>query len=418
MIIEHTDALRNFVLPLLIGLNGFQQRHALNVLEAVLASDQRHKTLAALTRLLLLAHADQFALADFLRVSPWNAEQLRSRMTGAVLLAAGALQKRLGTDKIVLAVDDSLCVKDFGTRKLPAVGLFYDHVEQRRQTRNHSNASRYICLMLVLGPFSFPLSWRLYLKRRQVRKLRRNGNSDIVFLTTHQLVEQMLKEVDTHLPAGQVYVLFDSWYASQGMFKAVRKRGWHFICASRSNRLLSGVPLNQLWRKLAQQRTRRITLRSTKGKRTYRARITRGRVRGCVHDVAVVITKRHRRDLTPAYFMSSDSALSATAILKCYSLRWNCELGNWWLKQRLGLADYRMRSLQGCMRWHALIFVAYAFLCVRHAATYQPGKPIEPFASVLTEHRLQHHQALVLHIAKLARAGYTDAQVLRAVTPT
>ena len=74
MIIAHTDTLRNFVLPLLIGLNSFQLRHALNVLEAVLAGDQRHKTLAALTRMLLLAHADQFALADFLRVSPWNAE--------------------------------------------------------------------------------------------------------------------------------------------------------------------------------------------------------------------------------------------------------------------------------------------------------------------------------------------------------
>ena len=76
MAIEPTEVLRNFVLPLLIGLNGFKQRHALNMLEAVLASDQRHKTLAALTRLLLLAPADQFALADFLRVSPWNAEDL------------------------------------------------------------------------------------------------------------------------------------------------------------------------------------------------------------------------------------------------------------------------------------------------------------------------------------------------------
>jgi hypothetical protein len=418
MIIEHTEILRNFVLPLLMGLNGFQQRHALNVLEAVLVSDQRHKTLAALTRLLLVAHADAFALADFLRVSPWSAAELRSRMTGALLVAACALQKRLGADKIVLAIDDSLCVKDFATRKLAAVGLFYDHVEQRRQTRRHSNASRYICLMLVLGPFSFPLSWRLYLKRSQVRKLRRNGTSGVAFLTTHQLVEQMLKEVDKHLPSGQVYVLFDSWYASQGMFRAVRERSWHFICASRSNRLLSGVPFIQLWRKLAQQRSRRITLHSTKGKRTYQTRVTRGRVRGCVKDVAVVISKRHRRDITPAYFMSSDTALSVSAILKSYSLRWSCELGNWWLKQRLGLADYRVRSLDGCMRWHALIFVAYAFLCVRHAATFQPGKPVVPLADLLTEHRHRHHHALVLRVAKLARAGYDDAHFLRAFTQT
>lgn len=69
------------------------------------------------------------------------------------------------------------------------------------------------------------------------------------------------------------------------------------------------------------------------------------------------------------------------------------------------------------MCWHALIFVAYAFLCVRHAATYQPGIPVAPLASVLTEHRLQHHHAFVLHIAKLARAGYSDTQLLHTVIP-
>ena len=65
---------RSIEMPLLY--EDINTKGTLNMLEAVLASDQRHKTLAALTRLLLLAPADQFALADFLRVSPWNAEDL------------------------------------------------------------------------------------------------------------------------------------------------------------------------------------------------------------------------------------------------------------------------------------------------------------------------------------------------------
>jgi hypothetical protein len=70
MIIEHAAELRSFVLPLLAMFSQAQQQHALNVLEAVLVSELRHKTLAGLTRSLLLPHADHFALADCFRCSP------------------------------------------------------------------------------------------------------------------------------------------------------------------------------------------------------------------------------------------------------------------------------------------------------------------------------------------------------------
>ena len=132
----------------------------------------------------------------------------------------------------------------------------------------------------------------------------------------------------------------------------------------------------------------------------------------------MVISKRHRRDRSPAFFISSDTALSATTILKIYTLRWECELGNWWLKQRLGLGDYRVRSLAAILRWHALVFVAYAFLCARRAETYRPGKPIAPFANTLNEHRTWHFRQLVRHIAGLARTGRTDQQILESVAPT
>jgi hypothetical protein len=418
MIIEHAAELRNFVLPLLVMFSMAQQQHVLNVLEAALVSELRHKTLAGLTRCLLLPHADHFALADFFRRSPWRADAVRQAMTQAVLQVAISVSKRLKGTRIFLAVDDSLCIKDAATRKIPGVGFYYDHVEQRRHTKQHSNASRYVCLMLVLGPFSFPLSWRLYLKRKQVRALRRSGVSNVLFYTAQALVDQMFKEVETQLPTGRIYVLFDSWYASQRMFKAVRQRGWHFICASKSNRNLSGCSLSQWWPKLAQQRTRRVTLQSTKGKRTYNVRITGGRVRGCASDVAVVISKRHRRDKLPAYFMSSDTALSVATILKFYTLRWECELSNWWLKERFGLADFRMRSLNGVLRWHTLIFVAYAFLCVRRATIFIATGKQQAFPQVLADHRRWHFERIVAHVAALARQGKSDRDILQLIAPT
>jgi hypothetical protein len=57
-IIAHSDALCNFLLPLLVNFTPAQQRHALNFIEALLVCPAKHKTLATLTRLLRLPHAD------------------------------------------------------------------------------------------------------------------------------------------------------------------------------------------------------------------------------------------------------------------------------------------------------------------------------------------------------------------------
>jgi hypothetical protein len=52
-IVAHSDALCNFLLPLLVELNSAQQRHALNVVAALLVCTRlKHRTLAALTRVL------------------------------------------------------------------------------------------------------------------------------------------------------------------------------------------------------------------------------------------------------------------------------------------------------------------------------------------------------------------------------
>ena len=74
-IVQHSANLCNFLLPLLVGLNAFQQRHVFNVVDVLLAGTGKHKVLTAVTRMLLVEHADYFALADFLRRSPWDAER-------------------------------------------------------------------------------------------------------------------------------------------------------------------------------------------------------------------------------------------------------------------------------------------------------------------------------------------------------
>jgi hypothetical protein len=69
-IISRSEPLFNLLIQLLLGFAPAQQLHALNFIEALLVCSAKHKTPAALTRLLRLPHADEYALADFFRVQP------------------------------------------------------------------------------------------------------------------------------------------------------------------------------------------------------------------------------------------------------------------------------------------------------------------------------------------------------------
>jgi hypothetical protein len=63
--------------------------------------------------------------------------------------------------------------------------------------------------------------------------------------------------------------------------------------------------------------------------------------------------------------LCSDTTLSVRTILKYYGYRWQAEVDNWHLKERFGLADYRLQSYEAILRWHALVFAAYAFVQYR-----------------------------------------------------
>lgn len=76
-IFAHSDALCYFPLPLLVNFSRAQQHNALNFIEALLVCQAQHVTLAALTRLLRLPHADEFAFADFFRATAWSGTQVR-----------------------------------------------------------------------------------------------------------------------------------------------------------------------------------------------------------------------------------------------------------------------------------------------------------------------------------------------------
>jgi hypothetical protein len=402
-----------------VGFSPAQLRHALNLVEAVLVCTARHKTLAALTRWLRVPHADEYALADFLRVSPWDADTVWAAVRLFVLQTLGTIQATTGWRLLFVSVDDALCCKDVATRKLQAVRFHFDHVRQRRQKDRYTNASRYVTVHVQLGPVQFLVNWRLYLKQSQVQTLNRQrraqGLAPLAYHSLPTLVQQMLADMVPQLPSRcRVYVLFDSWYASHQLFKFIRAQGWHWICAAKANHSLDARPLAQWWAHLGHQPLERITIRSTKGSRTYTTRHRVGRLRRYPDPVTAVFSKRHRRDSHPAYFLGSDTSLSVRCLLKYYSYRWQTEIDNFFLKERFGLADYRVQSIEAIQRWHTLVFAAYAFALYQRAVPllHDPKATLAPLGTVLVDHQRWHGQQMVLHIAQLVRQGLSDADLL------
>ena len=80
----------------------------------------KHRTLAALTRVLRVPHADQFACADFFRCSAWSAAQVQQALMRSLLQTVVRIQQVTGWRLLFLSVDDALAPKDVATTALEA----------------------------------------------------------------------------------------------------------------------------------------------------------------------------------------------------------------------------------------------------------------------------------------------------------
>jgi hypothetical protein len=183
--------------------------------------------------------------------------------------------------------------------------------------------------------------------------------------------------------------------ASNRLLKFCRRQRWHVVCAIKSNRKLDDQKLSQWPQTLQHQRYQRVQLTATDQRlRTYLVRTLQGKLTKLPFAVCVLISKRHHRDKHPKYFLCTDLALSAQQILPIYQKRWPIEVDNFYVKQQLGLADFRVQSCEATEKWFAIVFVALAFLQWRlnHAPSEEH---LRSLADVVRHHRYKHARILL-----------------------
>lgn len=414
-IISNSPVLLAFIVALQTKLSKPQRRHVLNVVDGLVVGEG-NKTLSGLCRLFISA-PDPKAVADTFRESPWTAEMIRSSLKRFLVNTAFKLAQATGVEHLVfLSIDDSLTVKDKATRHLEAVDWHHDHTESTPKKPVYKNGTVFVLCRLHVGPFSFTVDLRVYMREKTVRQLNRKRPKDkyLRFRSKYSLAREMLAELETLIPNGYpVYVLFDSWYASAKLIKWCRRRDWHVICALKSNRCLNGENVRIHNQHLKHQRYTRVTLTAADNRsRTYLVRQVDGRLNDIPFDVRVFISKHSRRDRRPRYFISTDLSLSAYQVLSRYMKRWPCEVANLYLKTRLGLGDFRMRSFESIEKFLVLTWLALAFLEWRLAITQQPQT--RNLADVIRQQRHQHARRTLRAACQMAiRTGDVDSVLER-----
>jgi len=399
-IVQHSDTLVTFISALNLSLYKPQMRHLLQIVDALITSNDK-KTLSGLYRL-FKSQPDPKNGADYFRESPWQAKDLASArkrwMVAKFLELAGQLKIPFS---VFASIDDSLGKKGKATKALEAVDYQHNHTESTRKKQAYTNGYIFVELHLQIGPFGFLFEAVPYLREKKVRRLnrKRKAGQRIRFRTKYALARQMLEELDALLPKGhKVYVLCDSWYASKKLIKFCRRKRWHVICALKSNRLIDEVRVSRHNQKLRHKPYKRITLEamSENGKaRKYYTRSIRGHLTDIPKSVHVIISKRGPRDKYPKYFACTDLSLSAQQVLRYYQKRWAVEVDNTYLKNALGLGDFRLQSFEAIEKWFAVVVLAMNYLQYRMALAYSKVPSKVPLADFIRQHRLEHFKNLL-----------------------
>jgi len=413
-IVRPSPALDAFLQPLTTSLTQPQRQHLLELADALLVCEDR-KTLAALHRQ-FLDTTDPSNWADFLRLSPWSAGLVRDALRRRHLAWLLDEAQRRGLPQVLfLNLDDSLGKKDKHTCRLEPVDWFHDHNESTPQRPRYHKAFCYLECTARVGDLTATPDLRLYLRAKTVRRLNRlrSPAQRLAFRSKNALARAILESLRPLLPTGwTIYVQFDSWYASERLLKYVHRQGWHAVCALKSNRKLQGQRLRQFATTLQHKRYTRVAVTAADGHATtYYVRDAVGRLARVPFVVRVLFSKRHPRARAWAYFLSTDLARSVVETLRGYGGRWSCEVVNFYVKTQLGLADFRVRSLEAVERYVVAVHLAWAYVERRFAQ--EQSAQVRCYGDVIRRHREEHAEAWLTAALKEALAGGAIEPVLQ-----
>ncbi len=418
-IVRNNDALCTFVSGLGLPLSKPQLRHVLNVADALLVT-AAHKTLAALCRHLLQT-ADVSNVADTFRIGPWTAEMLLAPLRRWLVARAVECVRRAPPKEafLLVSLDDSLIIKDPATTQLQGVDWHYDHNAKSRRRAQMQNSLVYLDCHLSAPGWECTYSLTPYPREKTVRRLNRQRPSEkrLHFVSLPRLALKQLAELRQLIPPEiVVYVQCDIWFASKKLIQYACRQGWHVICQIKKNRSFCGQSVTACYASLKHRRYEKVAISAADGATTtYLVRSLVGRLAGLPFDVRVWESRRHYRDDGPVYFVCTDLALSAHEGLKRYARRWQDEVDHWYLKERLGLGDFRLQSYEAIHKYMAVVELVWAYL--RERVGQAASKGATP-AQIIRQHQEEHAESWLRYFGEeVLRVGAVEPVLQKYLHP-
>jgi hypothetical protein len=413
-IVQHSTKLVAFLNALKLALYQPQIRHLTQIVDALLVCNTE-KTLTNLSHQLEEEVHPKNA-ADFFRESTWQPEAVskarKQFMVARLLEAAKAFKEHF---PLLISIDDSLGEKDKATRHLEGVAFHHNHNDGNSKRPCYTNGYVYVEVHLQLGPLGFTYDTRLYLREKTVRQLnqQRDTQHHLHYRSKYALARELLIELQALLPQGYpVYVLFDSWYASAKLINFCRRQKWQVICAIKSNRRIEKVRVDRHNLALKHKPYQKIELEAVDPHRkapTYYTRTIHGHLEDVNGEVCAIISKRHPGDHHPKNFVCTDLTLSVQQALRYYQKRWPVEVDNLYLKEALGLGDFRLQRFEAIERWFAVVTLAINYLQYEQMQIYLDSQKLVNYAEIIRRHRLSHFQALLRKvISEALRTGQIE----------
>ena len=286
-------------------------------------------------------------IGRFLDSDAWNEDYLLREMQRYSIDKIWMKSKETGSP-IYLIIDDTICKKTKPSSKakqpIAGCGFHYSHLDKKQVY-----GQQFVTAMLRCGDLVLPFDTILYDKKE-----------DSKIGIAKRIIESM------PIPVDKGYVLADSWYSCETLYKTSISNGFHYIGGMKSNRNIyprgfkkKGIQIGKFVHSLKLSDFDLVTINGE----DYHAYTILGKIKG-MNKVKVVITYPvgvAHNPSTLKIFVSTDIKMSTKQLLNHYSCRWPIELYFREANRRLGMKQCQAHSLKAVKRYQYIVMLCYTF---------------------------------------------------------
>ena len=274
------------------------------------------------------------SISRFLSDKRWNPEPIRSTIKQRSFDHIQRLSKETGAPMFVI-MDDTVNVKtkpsSQAERPIEMAGFHHSHL-LGKQVWGH----QVMATMVSCGGTTLNYDIHRYDKTEQ---------------TKMDYAKELISELP--IPETAAYFMTDSWYTNGKIIDACATRGYHFIGAMKTNRIMYPQGIHISIAEFAARYIEKndVDLVTVNGNKYYVYRFE-GKLNG-IDNAVILISWPESAFKNPKAlkaFVCTDTSLETATILEYYAQRWGIETFFGQSKDSLGFGKYQIRSIEGIDR--------------------------------------------------------------------